>query len=468
MQQDCDNDGCQPAMHYHAYEMAHAFASPMRIAARSLQRTLELPFNPFGQTYFGKNISAACEVFDKMTRRYSKPEFGITETRVHGFPVPVTEEVVLEKTFCNLLHFNRDERVIGKRYDPKVLLVAPMSGHYATLLRGTVDAMIQEHNVYITDWKDARDIPVALGAFDLDDFIDYLIEFVEFLGPNTHVIAVCQPSVPALAATAVMAARGSPYQPSSLTLMGGPIDTRRNPTVVNDLAAKRPIEWFERNVINYVPFPNAGFTRKVYPGFVQLTGFMTMNLERHTTAHVELFRNLVKGDCDSVDAHDRFYDEYLAVMDLTAEFYLQTVETVFQKHDLPDRRMRHRGVLVDCAAIRKTALLTIEGERDDICGLGQTDAAHDLCPNVAVDERYHYVQPGVGHYGVFNGTRWRTEIQPRIREMIRTIQFKRQMGDTSLKFALPYRKLVETRETEIPWETKPSEAPKGEPSEAAE
>lgn len=459
-------------MQYHAYEMAHAIASPLRLGAKALRHTLEFPWNPFGQTLPGKQMSAACEVFDKITRRYGKPDFGIAETRVHGYPVPVREEVVLEKTFCNLLHFDRDERIIGKRYDPKVLLIAPMSGHYATLLRGTVDAMIQEHNLYITDWKDARDIPVGLGAFDLDDFIDYLIEFIEFLGPNTHVVAVCQPSVPALAATAVMAARGSPYQPASLTLMGGPIDTRRNPTVVNQLASKRPIDWFERNVIAHVPFPNAGFMRRVYPGFIQLTGFMTMNLERHTNAHVELFHNLVKGDCDSVDAHARFYDEYLAVMDLTAEFYLQTVETVFQRHALPDGVLMHRGEKVDGSAIRKTALLTVEGERDDICGLGQTEAAHDLCPNVAVDERYHYVQPGVGHYGVFNGTRFRTEIQPRIREMIRTIQFKRQMGDTSLKFALPYRKLMGTREKEIPWDTgaevKANGAAKPSSSDAAE
>ena len=440
-------------MQYHAYEMAHALAAPLRLAAQGVRHSLAMPWNPFGETLMGKQISAACEVFDKVTRRYEKPEFGISETRVHGYPVPIREEVVLEKAFCNLLHFDRDERVIGKRYDPKVLLIAPMSGHYAPLLRGTVQAMIEEHNLYVTDWKDARDIPLAMGPFDLDDFIDYIIEFVEFLGPNTHVIAVCQPSVPALAATAVMAARDSPCQPASLTLMGGPIDTRRNPTVVNELARKRPIEWFERNVIAYVPFPNAGFMRRVYPGFIQLTGFMTMNLERHTSAHVELFRNLVKGDCDSVEAHARFYDEYLAVMDLTAEFYLQTVETVFQRHALPDGLMLHHGEKVDGAAIRKTALLTIEGERDDICGLGQTEAAHDLCPNVAMDERYHYVQPGVGHYGVFNGTRWRTEIQPRIREMIRTIQFKRQMGDTRLKFALPYRKLAATREREIPWET---------------
>ncbi|MFV0297216.1 MAG: polyhydroxyalkanoate depolymerase [Hyphomicrobiaceae bacterium] len=442
-------------MQYHFYEMAHTMNLPGRLAARNLKRVLNHPLNPFGQLLPARHMAAACEVYEKLSQRYGKPEWGITEALMQGYPVAVSEEVVLETPFCELRRFKRDESVIGRRDDPKVLLVAPMSGHYATLLRGTAQAMVSEHNLYVTDWKDARDVPMALGRFDLDDFIDTLIKFIEFLGPNTHVIAVCQPSVPALAATAVMAQRDSPCQPASLTLMGGPIDTRRNPTVVNNLAQEKPIEWFERNVISYVPFPNAGFMRKVYPGFVQLTGFMTMNLERHTTAHLDLFRNLVKGDCDSVEQHSRFYDEYLAVMDLTAEFYLQTVETVFQAHRLPDGTMMHRGERVDCSAIRHTALMTVEGERDDICGLGQTDAAHDLCPNVPIDERYHYVQPGVGHYGVFNGTRWRTEIQPRIREMIRTIQMKRRMGNTKLTFALPYRKLTEQREKEIPWQ--PSE-----------
>jgi poly(3-hydroxybutyrate) depolymerase len=436
-------------MQYHAYEYAHMFASPLRLAAKGLRHALQSPWNPMGATLPARHLAAGCEVFEKLTRRYGKPEFGISSTRIHGLTVPVREEVVLSKSFCDLLHFDRDVTVAGRRHDPKVLLVAPMSGHYATLLRGTVQAMVPEHDLYITDWKDARDVPVAFGGFDLDDFIDYLVEFVRFLGPDTHVIAVCQPSVPALVATAVMAALDDPCQPASLTLMGGPIDTRRNPTVVNELARKRPIEWFERNVISYVPFPNAGFTRRVYPGFVQLTGFMTMNLERHTTAHLELFHNLVKGDCDSVQEHQRFYDEYLAVMDLTAEFYLQTVSTVFQRHDLPDGRMLHRGLPVDCAAIRKTAVMTVEGERDDICGLGQTEAAHDFCPNVPAEERYHYVQEGVGHYGVFNGRRWRTEIQPRIREMIRTTQFKRRTGTSGV--GLPYRALAADRERQFDW-----------------
>lgn len=433
-------------MKYHAYEMAHAFMAPMRWGMRSLKYQLESPFNPFRTTIAARSIAAGCEVFNDITRRYEKPRFGISETRIQGMVVPVREEIVLRKPFCNLLHFDRDEKVAGKRYDPKVLLIAPLSGHYATLLRGTVKAMIQEHNLYITDWIDARMVPVAEGRFDLDDFIDYIIEFIRFLGTNTHVVAVCQPSVPALAAVAAMAMRDDPCQPASMTLMGGPIDTRRNPTAVNLLAEKKSMRWFESTVISDVPFPYPGFTRRVYPGFIQLTGFMTMNLERHVTAHRKLFENLVRGDCDSVQQHREFYEEYLAVMDLPAEFYLQTVETVFKSHALPDGRMMHRGQRIDCSAIRKTALMTVEGEKDDICGLGQTEAAQDLCPNIPIDEKYHYVQPGVGHYGVFNGTRWRTEIQPRIREFIRTIQYKRRLGDTKVRMPLPYRSMREDRE----------------------
>lgn len=436
-------------MQYYAYEAAHAWMSPMRMGVKFARRAFDGPFNPMAGTQFARNMSAACEVFEQVTRRYGKPEWGIKETRLHGLPVPIAEEIVLSKPFCRLLHFDRDERVVGKRYDPKVLIIAPMSGHYATLLRGTVEAMLPEHNVYITDWIDARDVPLYSGNFGLDDFIDTVIDFLQFLGPNTHVIAVCQPSVPALAAAAVMAKRDDPCQPASLTLMGGPIDTRRNETKVNKLAREKSLAWFERNVISHVPLGNAGFMRRVYPGFVQLTGFMTMNLDRHVNAHVDLFNNLVKGDHDPIDQHKQFYEEYLAVMDLTAEFYLDTVKSVFQEHALPDRTLMHRGERVDCAAIRNTALMTVEGERDDICGLGQTEAAHDLCPNVAVNDRYHYVQSGVGHYGVFNGRRWRTEIQPRIREMIRTIQFKRRISEGTV--GLPYRKLTPEREVQINW-----------------
>ena len=408
-------------MQYHAYEFAHACLGPMRLGANSLRYQLDLPFNPLSSTPMARTMSAACEVFENVTRRYSKPEFGLSETMIDGTAVGVTEEIVLTKPFCVLRRFKRDPLRTYKRRDPKVLLVAPISGHHASLLRGTVKAMLPEHDVYITDWADARDVPLVAGRFDLDDFIDYVIAFARHLGPDTHVIAVSQASVPALAATALMAARQDLLAPVSLTLIGGPIDTRRNPTGVNVIAKSHPIDWFENNVINSVPFPNAGFLRKVYPGFFQLTGFMTMHPDRHMNAHIDLFANLIKGDRDSVEAHQRFYEEYLAVMDLAAEFYLQTLETVFHRHALPDGVMMHRGERIDCSAIRRTALMTIEGEKDDICGLGQTAAAHDLCRGIPARRRRHYVQPGVGHFGVFNGSRWRTEIQPRIRNFIREV-----------------------------------------------
>ncbi len=403
--------------------------TPMRISARMVQDLNSSVFNPLAHTAFGKSVAAACEVFEGVTRRYGKPEFGIDEIMIDGLPVAIDEEIVLRKPFGDLLHFKRDETVSGQRADPKVLLLAPLSGHYATLLRGTVRSMLPEHDLYVTDWRDARNVPLIYGSFGFEDYVDYVIDFIRHLGPDTHVIAVCQPAVPALVATAVMAGANDAAQPASLTLMGGPIDTRRNPTEVNKLAQSKDIEWFQRNVIARVPFPHAGMMREVYPGFIQLSGFMTMNMDRHVTAHSELYQNLVKGDCDSVEQHRKFYEEYLSVMDLPAEFYLDTVTRVFQEHALPDRKITHRGKKVDCGAITKTALMTVEGEKDDICGIGQTEAAHDLCSNIPSDARTHYVQPGVGHYGVFNGTRWRTEIQPRIREMIRNIHQRRRAGD---------------------------------------
>lgn len=414
-------------MNYQAYEFAHAVLSPWRTFAQGMKMHLQQPFNPLSFTHMGRSAAAAIDVFESVTRRYGKPEWGISSTQIQGLDVPVRIQTVVAGPFCNLIHFQRLGPVAARRKDPKVLIVAPMSGHYATLLRGTVEAMLPEHDVYVTDWVDAREVPLALGAFDFEDYVDYLIDFIHFIGPETHVLAVCQPAVPALAAAAAMAGVDDPIQPRSLILMGGPIDTRRNPTAVNRLAEEKPLSWFEQTVISPVPFPNPGFMRPVYPGFVQLTGFMTMNLERHTQAHINLFQNLVEGDCDSVRQHQTFYEEYLSVMDLTAEFYLQTVKAVFQDHSLPRGTMMHRDQRVDCSRIRRTALLTIEGERDDISGLGQTEAAQDLCSGIPADERFHYVQQGVGHYGIFNGTRWRTEIQPRIREFIRTIEHKRRL-----------------------------------------
>jgi poly(3-hydroxybutyrate) depolymerase len=289
-----------------------------------------------------------------------------------------------------------------------------MSGHYATLLRGTVEAFLPTHDVYITDWADARMVPLAEGRFDLDDYIDYVIEMLHALGPGMHVMAVCQPSVPVVAAVSVMEAARDPFVPQSMTLMGGPIDTRRNPTAVNNLAAERGIDWFRSHVITKVPFPHPGVMRDVYPGFLQLNGFISMNLDRHVDAHKDLFSNLVKGDGDLVDKHRDFYDEYLAVMDLAAEYYLQTVDTVFIKHALPKGEMTHRGTPVDPTKITRVALMTVEGEHDDISGLGQTEATHGLCTAIPAHRRVHYVQKGVGHYGVFNGSRFKSEIVPRI------------------------------------------------------
>jgi poly(3-hydroxybutyrate) depolymerase len=403
---------------YWFYEMSHAALNPSRAWADLTRLYFKNPANPLSYTTFGKSIAAACELFERSTRRYGRPEWGVKSTVVSGERVPVQISTVWERPFCKLLHFERVFEHPPKRPQPKLLIVAPMSGHYPSLLRGTVDAFLPNHEVYITDWADARMVPAADGPFDLDDYIDYLISILHTLGGDTHVVAVCQPSVPVLAAAALMEADEDPCVPTSMILMGGPIDTRINPTAVNALAEKRGIDWFRTHVITKVPFPNPGFMRDVYPGFLQLNGFVTMNLDRHIEAHKQLFLNLVRGDGDSAQKHKEFYDEYLAVMDLAAEFYLQTVDTVFIRHDLPKGRMTHRGRLVDPAAIRRVALFTIEGEHDDISGIGQTEAAHRLCVNVPDDRKAHWLQPGVGHYGVFNGSRFRSEIAPRISDFV--------------------------------------------------
>jgi poly(3-hydroxybutyrate) depolymerase len=371
------------------------------------------PLNPFAHTPFGRTVAASAELFERTTRRYAKPEFGLDSTVVGGKTVAVTEKIVWSRPFCRLIHFER-ALPAAPVADPKLLMVAPMSGHYATLLRGTVEAMLPHADVYVTDWTDARMVPVAEGRFDLDDYIDYVIEMFHHLGPDTHVMAVCQPSVPVLAAAALMEAAGDRFAPATMTLMGGPIDTRSNPTAVNLLAEDKGTAWFRDNVIMPAPWPMPGFGREVYPGFLQLSGFMSMNLDRHIMAHKDFFMHLVKNDGDGADKHRDFYDEYLAVMDLTAEFYLQTVDTVFVRHSLPKGEMTHRGTPVDPASIRNVALFTVEGENDDISGLGQTRAAHDLCVNIPADRKAHYMQPRVGHYGVFNGSRFRAEIVPRI------------------------------------------------------
>ncbi|MEI9405185.1 polyhydroxyalkanoate depolymerase [Mesorhizobium argentiipisi] len=404
-------------MFYQLYELNHAALQPARLYADAVRLFYSNPLNPISHTPFGRSVAATAELFERTTRRYGKPQFGLDKTVVDWKNVDVTEKTVWSKPFCNLIRFERGLPA-GRKPDPKLLIVAPMSGHYATLLRGTVEAMLPHADVHITDWVDARMVPVSQGSFDLDDYIDYVIEMFHALGPDTHVMAVCQPSVPVLAAVAVMEKRGDPFVPSTMTLMGGPVDTRRNPTAVNLLAEEKGSDWFRDNVIMQAPWPVPGFGREVYPGFLQLSGFMSMNLDRHIIAHKDFFMHLVKHDGDSAEKHRDFYDEYLAVMDLTAEFYLQTVDTVFVRHALPKGEMTHRGEPVDPRAIRNVALLTIEGENDDISGLGQTQAAHDLCVNVPADKKAHYMQPAVGHYGVFNGSRFRSEIVPRIVDFI--------------------------------------------------
>jgi poly(3-hydroxybutyrate) depolymerase len=400
-------------MFYQLYELNHAAMAPWRAAAESMRVAYRNPFNPLAYTSLGRTFAAGFEVFERATRRYGKPEFGLPHTTIAGEQVAVHESVVLSKPFCDLLHFERCLKP-GHPKDPRVLIVAPMSGHYATLLRGTVETLLPSADVYITDWKDARMVPLSEGQFDLDDYIDYIIEMLHHLGDDTHVVAVCQPAVPVLAAVARMEAEKDPFAPSSMTLMGGPIDTRVKPTAVNELAKSHPISWFEENVIMQVPWPQPGVMRQVYPGFLQLSGFMSMNLDRHMIAHKDFFVHLVKNDGDSAHKHRDFYDEYLAVMDLTAEFYLQTVETVFINHSLPKGEMTHRGKPVDPSKIVNTALMTVEGENDDISGIGQTQAAQTLCSNLPDHMRLHYMQPDVGHYGVFNGSRFRREIAPRI------------------------------------------------------
>jgi poly(3-hydroxybutyrate) depolymerase len=406
-------------MLYYLYEMNHAALAPWRAAADAGLNFWKSPANPLADTQLGRTAAASLEMFERATRRYGKPQFGIDGTIAGGDFVAVTETEVLRKPFVSVLNFAKDwGDAKPAKPEHKLLIVAPMSGHYATLLRGTVEAMLPHCDVYITDWVDARAVPLSKGTFDLDDYIDYVAEILRFLGPDTSVMAVCQPSVPVLAAVSLMNAAKDPAAPRAMILMGGPIDTRRNPTAVNRLAAEKGADWFRNNVIMKVPLPHAGAMRDVYPGFLQLGGFMTMNLDRHIDAHRELYWHLVDGDGDSAEKHRDFYDEYMSVMDLTAEFYLQTVEKVFVNHDLPRGTFTHRNQIVDPSKITTTALMTVEGERDDISGVGQTEAAQDLCSGLPESRKIHYLQPGVGHYGVFNGSRFRREIVPRIAQFI--------------------------------------------------
>ncbi len=404
-------------MSYYMYEAAYALMGPARAMNDAMGIYLSSFMNPLGLTSAGRNIAAASQMFERATRRYKKPNFDLPIAFADSESINIIEEYVWEKPFCKLLHFKRElngQPYSPKSVQPKLLICAPMSGHYATLLRGTVEAFLPSHDVYITDWSDARDVPLSDGLFDLNDYIDYVIEMLQLIGPDVHVMAVCQPSVPVLAAIAYMEAKKDPKSPRSMILMGGPIDTRESPTAVNKLAEERGISWFKNNCLVQVPFPHPGVMRTVYPGFLQLSGFMAMNMDRHMSAHKEMFQHLVAGDGESAEKKQDFYDEYLSVMDLTAEFYLQTVDEVFVKHSLPKGEMMHHGEKIDLLAIRNCAIMTVEGENDDISGTGQTKATHHLCANVPADKHLHHLQKDVGHYGVFNGSRFRKEIAPAI------------------------------------------------------
>ncbi|MCU7374414.1 polyhydroxyalkanoate depolymerase [Paucibacter sp. O1-1] len=391
-------------MLYQAYQLQSDLTSPLRLMAQQLAASLWFQRTEKSAL---RSIAAASDVISRMRLTHTRPPYAIAD---------VDELPILKLPFGTLLHFRKTGPAPETR--PRVLLVAPLSGHFATLLRETARTLLQDHDVFITDWHNARDVALRHGAFSLDDYIDYMMQFIAAIGPDTHVIAVCQPCVAALAATALMAEDMHPAQPRSLTLMAGPVDCRVNPTEVNRLAISKPIEWFAQNLLSHVPLPHAGFGRRVYPGFLQLTAFMSMNPERHKASFRQMYEHLLEGRREEAKVIQDFYEEYLAVNDLPAEFYLETVEKVFQTYDLAKGELMYRGRLVRPAAIRRTALMTVEGERDDICAVGQTVAAQDLCPNVRPYLKTHHIQTGVGHYGVFSGRKWMQQIYPRVREHI--------------------------------------------------
>src|SRR5215510_3268004 len=401
-------------MLYQVYQAHCDLMEPVRVLAGVVAGAGGPPLGGVADYALLRNLTAAYEIIARAGLTHERPPFGIESVTVGNREVEVTEEAVHVTPFATLLHFKKDVQVT----QPRVMLVAPLSGHFATLLRATVATMLPEHDVYITDWHNARDIALLHGRFGFDDYIAHLVRFLEVIGPPAHVVAVCQPCVAALVAAAVMAQDGHAAQPRSMTLMAGPIDPRVNPTKVNELAKSKSIEWFEQNLIATVPLRYPGAFRKVYPGFVQLAAFMSMNIERHLKAHRELYDNLAKGEHEKAEVTKAFYDEYFAVLDLTAEFYLETVRLVFQEHVLPAGRLEYRGERVEPRAIKRTMLLTVEGERDDICAVGQTAAAHELCSGLRSYLKRHHMQPGVGHYGVFSGNRWTNQIYPLLKNVI--------------------------------------------------
>jgi poly(3-hydroxybutyrate) depolymerase len=409
-------------MLYSLHELAYHSASPFRIGAQMVRSFWSSPLNPATDTAVGRTAFASAELFEGLTRRYGKPAWGLETVTINDHQVRTTEQVVWSSPWVRLVRFARhigDVKRAGKpAAAPAVLIVAPLSGHYATLLRGTVEGFLQDHDVYVADWVNARQVPMLEGRFDFSDYIDHVRDMLAVIGPRAHVVGVCQPGPPVLAACALMAEDNDPNRPASMTFMGSPIDARLSPTVTNQLAEERPFAWFKSNMIHTVPWPYPGFGRRVYPGFVQLFSFMSMNEDKHIDAHRQYFGNLVNGDGDETTRHEEFYNEYLSVLDLTEEFYLQTIDIVFQQHLLPRGLLEHRGRKVDLTKITDIGLMTVEGEKDDISGVGQTQAAHGLTPNIPDDRRVLYVQPDVGHYGVFNGRRFRDEIYPRVRDFI--------------------------------------------------
>ena len=413
-------------MLYTLYEAGYYAASPLRYAALAAREFWSSPLNPAADTEVGRRIFATSDLFANLTRRYGKPDWNIGSVTINGRQVRVRPTTVWSTPWCKLTHFARDMsdlRRAGKtELEPAVLIAAPLSGHYATLLRGTVEAFLQDHEVFITEWINARDVPFVEGRFDFHDYIDHIREMLRVMGPRPHVVAVCQPGPPVLAAAALMAEDNEESRPASMTFMGSPIDARLSPTVTNKLAEERPFAWFESNMIYNVPPPYLGAGRRVYPGFVQLASFMSMNLDKHQEAHRKYLQQLMDGDGDSAEKHLEFYDEYLSVLDLTEEFYLQTVDVVFQRYLLPKGELIHHGRRVKPERITDIGLLTVEGENDDISGIGQTQAAHKLCLSLPIELKEDYIQPHVGHYGVFNGRRFREEIYPRVRTFIRRME----------------------------------------------
>lgn len=402
-------------MLYDIHELQRSFLAPLAAFSGSSAQLFTHPYSPWAYTPVSKQLAAGYELLHRLGKEYEKPQWDIHSIEKDGKTIEIQNRVAHSLPFCNLVHFERKNLTTK---EPTVLVVAPLSGHHATLLRDTVRSMLIDHNVYITDWIDARMVPLSAGPFHLNDYVRYVEQFLEFLGKDVHVVAVCQPTVPVLAAVSLMSARQSPYIPKSLVLMGGPIDTRESPTQVNRLATTKPYSWFENNLIHRVPARYPGSGRRVYPGFLQHIGFVAMNPDRHMSSHYEFYNHLIKGQDDSAEAHRRFYDEYNAVLDMPAEFYLDTIKIVFQEHALPKGTWEIDGELVNPAAITKTALFTIEGELDDISGLNQTRAAQHLCANLAEDKKQHHIALGSGHYGIFSGRRWRNQIYPLVKDFI--------------------------------------------------